>query len=159
MKLCKIPRKTDQERYRNITEKKNKEMEKQFLSVAFSERLVLVPHCMRNTKKCKAEDHGSYFVCLECGGCKIGDISKKAKELGYKGIFVLKGGRTIEKLLEKFSPKAVLGVACSFEGAQGFELIENKGKNNIAVHFISLTKDGCSDTDVDLPEVLKTLSK
>ena len=159
MKLCKISPKTDQERYRNITEKKNKEMGKRFLSVPFAERLVLVPHCMRNTRKCKAEDHGSYYLCLECGACKIGEISKKAKELNYKGIYILKGGRTIEKLLDKVQPKAVLGVACAFEGAQGFELIENKGKNNIAVQFISLTKDGCSDTDVDLPEVLNTLSK
>ena len=133
-------------------------MEKRFLAVPFTDRLVLVPHCLRNTQKCKAEEHGSYYVCLECGGCKIGEISKKAKELNYKGIYILKGGRTIEKLLEKFSPKAVLGVACSFEGAQGFELIENKGKDT-AVQFISLTKDGCSDTDVDLPEVLELLEK
>src|SRR5271157_3579282 len=138
MKLCKISRKTNQERYKKITEKKNKEMEKRFLSVPFKERLVLVPHCMRNIKKCKAEDHGSYYICLECGACKISVISGKAKELGYKGVFVLKGGKTIEKMIEKLDPKAVLGVACSFEGAQGFELIENKGKNDIAVQFISL---------------------
>jgi len=159
MKLCKINGKTNQERYKTITGKKNKEYLKGFLKVPFSESIVLVPHCLRNTGKCAAKDFGSYFICGECGACKISSISRKAKELGYKGIYVLKGGRTIEKLVEELRPEAVLAVACYFEGAQGFELIENKGKNKIAVQFVPLSKDGCVDTDVNLSEVLEVLSK
>ncbi len=159
MKLCKISGKTNQERCKRITEKKNKAMEKLFLGVPFSRRIVLVPHCLRNAKKCTAKDFGSYFICLECGNCKIETISKRAKKLGYKGIYILKGGRTIEKLVEELEPGAVLAVACYFEGAQGFELLENKAKDKIAVQFVPLSKDGCTDTDVNLPEVLELLSK
>jgi len=159
MRLCKISGKTSQDKYKKITERKNMEARERFLAVPFKNRLVFVPHCLRNTGKCKAKESGSYFVCLECGSCKIGAISKKVNELGYKGIFILKGGRTIEKLVEELKPGAVLGVACYFEGAQAFELLETKNKNKIPVQFIALSRDGCSNTDVNLTEVLKTLSK
>ncbi|MCX5781482.1 MAG: DUF116 domain-containing protein [Elusimicrobia bacterium] len=160
MKLCVINKKTNQEKNKILTEKKNLDMEKLFSAIPYEERIAFVPHCLRNSEKCKAKERGSYFICMECGACKISKISKKAKELGYKGIFILKGGRTIEKLVKEFKPKAVLGVACYFEGAQGIELLDNNGgKDKIAVQFVPLTKDGCTDTDVNLDVVLKALSK
>lgn len=160
MKLCVINKKTNQEKYKILTEKKNRDMERLFSATPYKERIAFVPHCLRNSEKCKAKEHGSYFICMECGACKISEISKKAKELGYKGIFILKGGRTIEKLVKEFKPEAVLGIACYFEGAQGVELLDNNEvKDKVAVQFVALSKDGCSDTDVNLDEVLKALSK
>ena len=49
---------------------------------------------------------------------------------------------------------AVLGVACSLEGALGSLECERAG---IPVQFIPLLRDGCADTDVDLDTVLETL--
>lgn len=154
MFLCKKFKKTSNELNNLITERENKRMSKAFSSTPFSERIVFVPHCMRNIQKCKAQEKGSYYICVECGGCSIGAISKKTKELGYKAIFVLKGGKAIRNLIAELQPKALVGIACFFEGVQG---IEESKKNNIAVQFVPLTKDGCVDTDTNLTEVFKIL--
>lgn len=151
----KTPR-NKEEFYRAVTEKKNRRMETAYAQTPFAERVVLVPHCLRAAGRCAAKESGSYYTCAGCGLCKIASIDKKAKELGYRGVFILKGGRTVETLVRELKPAAVVGVACFFEGAQGFELTE---RSNIAVQFVSLAKDGCADTDVNLDEVFRTLEK
>ena len=156
MKLCIFPKKTDEQKNRELTSKKNLRYAGQFASIPYSERAVLVPHCLRNIEKCKAKEMGSHYICVECGGCKIGQISKKSKELGYKAIYVLKGGKAVKKLTEEINPKAVLGVACHFEGVMGMEESE---KHGLIVQFVPLTKDGCVDTDVNLEEVFKSLER
>ena len=156
MKLCVFPCKSDEDNNKALTAKKNSQMSKVFYGIPYSERVVLVPHCMRNTKLCKAKEMGSYYLCAECGACKIGDISKKTKELGYKALYVLKGGKAVKKLVEDLKPKAALGVACYFEGVMGMQESE---KHGLAVQFVPLTKDGCVDTDVNLEEVFKTLER
>ena len=156
MKLCKVFEKPAEELNRKITLKKNRAMEKAFSAVPFSKRVVFVPHCMRNISKCRAKEMGSYYICTECGACKIGPISKKTKELGYKALYILKGGKAVEKLSHETKPGAIVGVACYFEGVQGIK----KGEGNrVPVQFVALTKDGCADTDVNLQEVFKTLER
>ena len=86
--------------------------------------------------------------------CAAGAIWKRAKELGYIGVFMLKGGRAVGALLEERKPKAVLGVACDYEGALGILECEKAGA---AVQFVPLTRDGCSETDVDIDEVTAVL--
>lgn len=156
MKLCTRLKKTPDELKRKAVEKKNEAMAADFARIPFSERMVFVPHCMRNVESCAAKEMGSYYVCLECGRCKIAPISKKCKELGYKAMFVLKGGRAVEKLMKEHRPKAIVGVACFYEGEQGMEQAE-KGK--AVVQFVPLTKDGCADTDVNLDNVFKVLEQ
>jgi uncharacterized protein len=156
MKLCIFPQKSDEEKNKALTAKKNRQMAEAFSSIPCSERIVLVPHCMRNNKLCKAKEMGSYYICVECGACKIGNISKKSKELKYKALYILKGGKAVKKLVEELKPKAALGIACHFEGVLGMQESE---KHGLVVQFVPLTKDGCVDTDVNLEEVFKTLSK
>ncbi len=156
MKLCKVLKKTRQAAYAAATTRRNKAMDAKYRAVPMDKRIALVPHCLRNHEVCKAKDHGSYYICIECGKCKIADISKKCKQLGYNGLYILKGGRTIEKLIAEQKPGAIIGVACSFEGAQGMELCE---KHKLTVQFVPLTKDGCANTDVNLPEIFETLEK
>jgi hypothetical protein len=156
MKLCIFPKKSDEEKNKALTDKKNRQMSEAFFSIPFTERIVLVPHCMRNIKSCKAKEMGSYYICAECGACKIGDISKKSKELKYKALYILKGGKAVKKLVAELKPKAALGVACYFEGVLGMQESE---KHGLVVQFVPLTNDGCVDTDVNLEEVFKTLLK
>jgi hypothetical protein len=66
----------------------------------------------------------------------------------------LKGGKTIEKLMVEHKPKAIIGVACFFEGVQGLKLGE---KGGVAVQFVPLDKDGCAGTDVKLVAVYRVL--
>lgn len=156
MKLCVFPKKTDEEKNKALTDRKNARMSAAFAATPYQERVVFVPHCMRNVEKCKAKEMGSYYICVECGACKIAAISKKSKELGYKALYILKGGKAVKKLTEEIKPKAVLGVACYFEGVMGMDESE---KHGLIAQFAPLTKDGCVDTDVDLDKVFEALSK
>jgi hypothetical protein len=156
MLSCFQPKKNKEAFYRSVVEKKNRQNEERYAATAFNERVIFVPQCMRNVEKCTAKEAGSYYLCAECGGCKIAGLNKKARELGYKQLYILKGGRTVEKLLNEQQPKAVVGVACFFEGAMGMELCE---KFKAIVQFVPLTKDGCVNTDLDLEHGLSVLAK
>ncbi|MBN1621051.1 MAG: DUF116 domain-containing protein, partial [Endomicrobiales bacterium] len=151
---CLNKKKIKDKAYRIVTEKKNKANLKKFVSVPYSGRVVFVPQCMRNIKNCKAKEVGGYYICAECGSCKISAISKKSRELGYKALYILKGGRIVEKLVDELDAKAILGVACFYEGTEGMKLCEKK---KIPVQFVPLAKDGCVDTDVDVEQVIKAL--
>jgi hypothetical protein len=157
MKLPKCLRKRGpQGKFKAATEKHNKSYLKKFSQTAFNERIVFAPHCMRNTAACKAKEHNTYYTCAECGACKIDTVSKLTRELGYQALYIAKGGSAVAKQVKLDNPKAVLGIACYVEGAQGTELVGGETVN-VAIYFVPLTRDGCSDTDVDLAEVERAM--
>jgi hypothetical protein len=135
---------------------KNKAMAAAYAAIPYNERVIFVPHCMRKVGACRAKEVGSYYLCAECNACKIGPISKKARELGYKAALILKGGKSMDRLIAELKPRAILGVACFFEGALG---MKQGRKSGVTVQFVPLTKDGCADTDVELDEVIKVIER
>jgi hypothetical protein len=155
MRLYKLPIKEEQI-CRLFIDNKNKLQARKFASVPFSERIVFAPHCLRNISICTAIEKDSYYSCAECDGCKISKISKFIKKLNYKALYVVKGGRAIEKIIKENDSKAVVGIACFLEGSQAFKMLKDK---DIAIQFIPLTKDGCSSTDTNLKEVEKVLKR
>ncbi|MDR0723684.1 MAG: DUF116 domain-containing protein [Endomicrobium sp.] len=155
MKLCKLVKKSKEQVYIVFATKQNKLQEKKFASVTPKKRIVFVPHCMRKTSMCNAIEKDSYYICVECGGCKIAQISKLVKNLNYMALYIVKGGRTISKIIRDQKPEAIVGIACFFEGAQAFKMLKEE---NLAVQFVPLTKDGCSATDTNLIEVERVLS-
>ncbi|MDR3306061.1 MAG: DUF116 domain-containing protein [Endomicrobium sp.] len=156
MKACKLPAKSKDRAYKSLTDKQNKLQAGKFALVPFNKRIVFAPHCMRNLAVCAAADKGGYYICAECGGCKINAISKLVKQLNYKALYIAKGGRTIEKIVKEENPEAVVGIACFFEGNHAFKLLKDA---HMAVQFAPLTKDGCTATDTDLAEVEKVLKQ
>ncbi|MDD2523541.1 MAG: DUF116 domain-containing protein [Endomicrobiia bacterium] len=155
MNVCLNFKKINKNNYQNFINKKNQSMFNKFKLVDFSDRVIFVPHCMRNTKMCKAKDEGSYYTCMQCNECKIAEIFSLSKELGYKKFYIMKGGKAIHNILKHEKPKAIIGIACFFEGAQAIKMTD---KEKILVQFIPLLKDGCCDTDVDLEEAKKIIS-
>lgn len=137
-------------------QEKNKKHFENFLQIPANKKIIFVPQCLRNIKKCKAKEFGSYYICAECGGCKISKISKVAKENGYLGLRILKGGSTVRKMVTKLKPEAILGVACFFEGTQGIKECE---KRKIPVYFYPLSKDGCENTDLELKGLIKLIGE
>lgn len=137
-----------------ITARKNKEQAAAFAKIPYSERLVFVPHCLRATGTCQAEEKSAEYICAKCRACKIAEIVEKAEQLGYLGVKILKGGSAVSTILKNVKPGAVMGVACSFEGALGTLECERTGA---PTQFVSLLRDGCADTDVDLTEVFETM--
>ncbi|MCL2388886.1 MAG: DUF116 domain-containing protein [Elusimicrobia bacterium] len=150
-----LQKKVSSKNHKAITEKNNAAMFKKFAAMPFSRRIVFAPHCLRSVSGCRAIDHTAYYVCVECKKCKIDNISNLARTLGYKAVYIAKGGSAIAGIVKRDNPAAVLGIACYYEGAQAAELVNN---SNIAVLFCPLTKDGCSATDVDITEVEKIMN-
>ncbi len=144
-----------QDFYKKSVTKKNKKNMQKFLNTSFSERIILLPQCLRNIEKCKAHEIGYKYECKECGACKIAQIIKKAKSLGYQGIYILKGGRAISNIIGQNHPKAIIGIACYYEGLIGIKECEKEG---LSVQFYPLTKDGCVNTYIDLAELEKLIS-
>jgi len=159
MKLCRLTKKNKKQRnqfYKIFTEKQNRIQAKEFACIPFSKRIVCVPHCMRNTSICIALEKDGYYLCAECNGCKINDISILIKKLAYQALYVLKGGKKIESIIKEQTPKAIVGIACFIEGYQAFKILEYE---SLVVQFIPLIKDGCVATDADLAEVKKVLKQ
>ena len=75
---------------------------------------------------------------------------QQAKELGYKGIFILPGGSLAQKILLELKPKASLGIACAKELVLGSYLCEKVG---VIGQGVELLKDGCINTVVDMKAI------
>ena len=138
-----------------IVIRKNKECALRFSEVPFHKRIVFLPQCLRRPDRCKAKEDASGYICAECGACAINTIIKNARRLCYAGVYVLKGGRAVVRILDEQKPLAVVGVACQFEGALGVMECEKK---KIPVQFVALSTDGCFQTEVDLEEVESVLN-
>ena len=135
-------------------EAKNRSMIESFASTPYSERVVLLPQCLR-AKDCPAEIGRYGYECQQCGRCSVAKIVKLTKELGYKGTFILPGGSLAKKILLEFKPKASLGVACSKELVMGSYLCEKVG---IIGQGVELLKDGCINTVVNMKALKDTLN-
>jgi len=126
----------------------NRALHEKFTKIPPNERILLLPQCLRGDK-CPAEQDQEGFHCKQCGKCKIAEIMKIAKKLKTK-VFVLPGGSMVPRLLKKYKPKAVIGVACYRELEQGMGLVEKQG---LPTQGVCLLRDGCKNTDVDLLEL------
>jgi len=136
-------------------ELRNKLLEPKFKGVPFKERILFLPHCLRSTEHCKGKYGDEGLVCAGCGNCKIFTISKMAKALGYEGVFVTPGGSMVAKIIKKYRPKAVLGVACTDELTLAADKLRENG--GMAAQGVMLMRSGCKDTDVNIEEVWEKL--
>jgi len=138
----------DVDRFVNdFSERKNAQYAESFARVPFQRRVILLPQCLRASAKCAAKERGVLYECALCGACGIPDIIRAAEKLGYMGVYILKGGRAVQQLIDELDPGAVAGVACSYEGFIGIMECERRG---VPVQFMPLTRDGCADTEVDI---------
>ncbi len=138
------------EAYVNI---KNDFNRKAFASAPFNKRILFLPQCLRNSKKCTAELTDKGYICRECGECSIKNIKREAEKLGYK-VYVVPGGSMVFKIMIKEKPKAVAGVACYFELS---EAIEKCSRAGVPSQGVPLKKSGCKDTRVSEKEVIEML--
>jgi len=89
---------------------KNKMNEEEFSSIDPKNRIVLVPQCLRASGCVATQDEFGYH-CKLCGKCKIAAITKEARKKGSK-VFILPGASVVPRIIKKFEPQAILGVAC-----------------------------------------------
>jgi len=124
-----------------------------YASTPYSERILLLPQCLRS-RECPAELGEYGYECKECGKCNLKNIIHQTKTLGYKGTFILPGGSIAKKILLEVKPKACLGVACFKELVLGSFLCEKLG---VIGQGVALLRDGCVNTLVDWKTLNDTL--
>ncbi len=125
-----------------------------------SDRILLLPHCLRRSQKCKGSYGQQGLVCAGCDPtCPVNRLTRAARNLGYKGICVAPGGRLAVNFVKEFKPKAVVAVACEKELEEGIQGVRDMdGISEIAVGVIPLVKDGCIDTEVDEIKALEMIN-
>lgn len=131
----------------------NRINETRFRSVPASEIMIFLPQCLRNSK-CPGPLDDEGYHCRECGRCKIADVMKIARRLESK-VFILPGGSIVPRLLKKYNPKAVVGVACFRELSMAVSIVT---RMNIPLQAIYLLRDGCRNTDFNLYELKEVLN-
>lgn len=109
---------------------------------------IFLPHCLKS-RDCPAKMGDKGLECINCGRCGIGPFRKKATNAGFK-VFIVPGGSMVKKIIENNDFQAVIGVACTVELAQAYDMLEKKDIISLSV---PLSKDGCVDTEVDWKEV------
>lgn len=124
-----------------------------------SERVLLLPHCLRPSQRCPGKPSREGFQCpSDCPveDCPIRVLRAEAEGLGYKGVCVAPGGALALRYVQEKRPRLVVAVACQKELAEGKEGVA-KLKDPPVVVALPLLRDGCVDTEVDLSAALRLL--
>jgi len=131
----------------------------QIAQIPVTERILLLPHCLRRTETCKAKYSKAGLECMACNpDCAINKLTKIAIDLGYKGVCVAPGGRLAVNYVNEIRPRAIIAVACQKELEEGIGNV-----NGLATYYspliviIPLNKDGCVDTEVDVDKAAETI--
>ena len=133
-----------------------------FAQVPPAQRILLLPHCLRDSQRCQATYGQDGLECKACKPtCAINRLRRAAEEAGYGGVCVAPGGALAVEYVHQLRPRAIVAVACPKELEMGLEAVANLGQNPdwdapVAM-VIPLLKDGCVDTKVDVERVLAVI--
>ncbi len=125
-----------------------------------SERILLLPHCLRQSSGCKATYDQDGLQCRRCNPeCAINQLSQAAIDDGYLGVCIAPGGKLAIKYVKAKKPKAIVAVACDKELAEGVQGVKELKKDaiNPVMVILPLVKDGCVDTEVDVEKALAAI--
>lgn len=129
---------------------KNDHYREAFKAIEPKNKMLFLPQCLRTTK-CRAQVTEMGYQCVSCSkDCKVCAIKAEAEKRGYR-VFISPGGSMNFKVIRKFKPKAVIGVACLKE------LVLAAEELRIPLQGVELSKNGCVATDVELQHVLSML--
>jgi geranylgeranyl pyrophosphate synthase len=117
----------------------------QFQTVPFSRRLLLLPHCLRDSQDCPAEFVGLGLDCQTCGSCAIAGFKTRAENLGYS-VLVSEGTPLVLKTIVSGQVDGIIGVACLNVLEKALDKVLLAGIPCVAVPLLSCQ---CRDTSVD----------
>ena len=128
-----------------------------------SHRVLLISHCLRSSKRCKAKVEAWGLDCVECTPtCQVNLLRRTALDYGYKGVCIAPGGSMALKFIMEHEPLGIVAVACRRELEEGIEgvkkYIDEHKKSIPPIVIIPLTKDGCVDTEVNIDLAIHKLS-
>ncbi len=122
-----------------------------YTHIPMEDRILLIPHCLRDHENCIAPIDDEGYHCQKCGRCVISDITLKAEARGIKW-YMVGGGSHAIRIVKNARPRAVLGIACFSDAKVATEKI---GEYGIPTQAVLLSKDGCVNTEVDFERVSK----
>jgi len=125
----------------------------QFAAVRPEDRLLLLPHCLRNAEVCRGTYNADGLVCGGCGACVLYDLRAEAEAMGYT-VLVAEGTPVVVRVALDGHARAILGVACLDSLDKAFDRIAQLGIPNVAV---PLLVDGCRDTVAEVGVVRRWL--
>ncbi|MCA8997437.1 MAG: polyprenyl synthetase family protein [Planctomycetaceae bacterium] len=128
---------------------------RQFLSVPFDRRMLLLPHCLKHAEGCPAEYDEFGLDCEKCGACSIADYKVRAEQLGYK-VLVAEGSPIVLKIIVEGYVDGILGVACLNVLEKAIDKVLIAGVPSFAV---PLHSGDCKNTTLDESWVWEVLEK
>ena len=132
---------------------KNDYYKEKFLTIEPKNKIIFLPQCLRKVT-CKATLDEEGYHCANCSAeCKVSAIKARAEGMGYR-VFVCPGGSMITKIVLKYRPKAIMGVAWIKEIIMAGEDAEQA---RIPYQAVELLRNGCVATDVDVEHVFSLL--
>ncbi len=137
-----------------LVEAMNVMSRRRYVRVPADERVLLIPHCLRDPERCKAPIDDEGYHCLKCGACIIAEITRSAEEKGIKW-YMVGGGSHAIRIIKNARPKAILGIACFDEAMMA---LAKTGEYGIPTQAVLLRKAGCINTEVDLDDVLASFN-
>jgi len=118
---------------------------RQFLSVPFERRMLLLPHCLKHAEGCPAEYDEFGLDCDKCGACSIADYKVRAEQLGYK-VLVAEGSPVVLKIIVGGHVDGILGVACLNVLEKAIDKVLIAG---VPSYAIPLHSGDCKNTSLD----------
>ncbi len=115
-------------------------------SIPFERRLLLLPKCLRDERRCPAPIDEFGLLCKQCGLCNIRDLEEEAQQLGY-AVLVAEGSALVTNMIQASKIEAIVGVSCLNVLERSFPYMEAAAIPGIA---IPLLQDNCADCTVDL---------
>jgi geranylgeranyl pyrophosphate synthase len=114
-------------------------------TIPFQRRLLLLPHCLRNSATCPAEYNEEGLLCRECGACRLSEFRATARQKGYQ-VLIAEGSPAVIDIILRGEADAILGAAClnSLEKAFGKILLAG-----IPCMAVPLLHNSCRDTTTD----------
>jgi phosphohistidine swiveling domain-containing protein len=145
-----------------LAEHMKPEAQERLAAVPPSERVLLLPHCLRDSQRCQADNTQHGLVCKGCSpDCAINRLRREALEMGYSGVCIAPGGTLVLEFLTQQKPQGIVAVACHKELEMGLEAVTKMGQEPDwempAAVIVPLSKDGCVDTEVDVERVLEVI--
>ena len=123
-------------------------------NVPFSQRLLLLPHCLRNAQQCSAIYDSEGLHCQQCGGCELGYLKSTAETLGYR-VLIAEGSPIVMQWILSGRVNAILGVGCLRSLEKAFEKLQLAG---IPAMAVPLHNSDCKDSTTDIDWVLEMIN-
>lgn len=139
-----------------------KNVKEELSRVGPSERVLLLPHCLRRSETCQGKYSKWGLECCECNpDCPVNNLRAAAIRLGYKGVCIAPGGRLAVNYVREIRPRAIVAVACQKEleeGIHGVRELTDGGEFMPPIVVIPLSRDGCVDTEVNEEQAVEMIA-